>query len=142
MSLNWNVTKIANYKENFPDAGTPESPEWNATTMALVWAAIPCAWGWKITEDNYQEAFIRVHMYEHTMGAMRSKTGDDGKGEEALFTVEEIKNHIGLSVNVSDKTKTKFHGDLAKMIRNQAERELKRQEEQAAKSAVQSASQS
>jgi hypothetical protein len=23
MSLNWDVTKVANYKENFPDAGTP-----------------------------------------------------------------------------------------------------------------------
>jgi hypothetical protein len=130
MALQWDVTKVVNYEQNFPDEGTSDNPQWNSATMGLVWAAIPCAWGWSITEANYREVFTRLNMYERTMGAMRSKDRTD-----LLFTLEEVKNHIGMTVNVSPKSSTKFHGDLAKMIRHESERELARQQEAATKQA-------
>lgn len=128
MSLNWDVTKVENYSENFPDVVNGEDRQWNPTTMALVWAAIPCAWGWAITEANYREIFVRLHMYEHTRGAMRSQTGPDGKAEEVFFTLKEVQGHIGMSVNVSEESKTKFGSKLVKMIRQDAETELRNQE--------------
>lgn len=137
MSLNWNVTKVANYQENFPDAGTPENHQWNPVTIALVWLAIPCAWGWELTEQNYQEAFTRISMYEHAMGAMRSKTGDDGKGEEIFTTLAEVQGHIGMTVNVSPESKAKFATKLAGMLRNAAVARMKEEEKAAAEYRVQ-----
>jgi hypothetical protein len=133
MALEWNVTKVANYTESFPDAGTKDDPQWNATTLALVWLAIPCAWGWGITEENYREVFTRISMYETVRGAFRSKEGADGKAEEVFMTLAEVKGHIGMTVNVSAKTKQRFHADLARMIRQDAEGELKRQEKEIVK---------
>jgi len=56
------------------------------------------------------------------------KSGFSKDRTDLLFTLEEVKNHIGLTVNVSPKSKTKFHADLAKMIRHESEREIERQE--------------
>lgn len=132
MAIEWDVTNIKNYSDNFPDVVRGEEREWNPATVALVWVSIPCAWGWKLTEENYEEAFTRIHMYEHTRGAMRHKTGTDGKPEEIFFTLDEIKKHIGFSVNVSPITKGQFDKKLAGMQRDDASRELRQQAKAAA----------
>ena len=132
MAVEWNVTNIKDYEANFPDVVRGEEREWNPVTVSLVWVSIPCAWGWKLTEENYEEAFMRIHMYEHTRGAMRSKAGADGKAEEVFFTLDEVKKHIGFSVNVSPITKAQFDKKLAGMQREDARRELQRQAKAAA----------
>lgn len=146
MSLNYNLTKIANADtlcwETY--TGTPEEmaalaarctfmgPDWSwtddskasvtrmsVTTHCLIWASIHVGLS-GITEKNWQEFFERLSTVEQTLGAFRK--GSEGP---VFFTPEDVKAHIGLSLNVADESKTKFNAKIARWHRENARKLLR-----------------
>jgi hypothetical protein len=65
----------------------------------------------EITEKNYLEFYTRLSIYERVMGNFLY----NGNGETRTpryFTIQDIKQHIGLQTNASPLTKTQFTKDL------------------------------
>jgi hypothetical protein len=107
MSLDWSVRDVANHKEIM------DGPEWVATEM-LIFVTIPIGVN-RITEDNAEEVFRRVAIWEEVAGAMRFR-GD----EKVMFTPEEINRRIGLSTNASTRTKADFRKLCWKQLEERA----------------------
>lgn len=124
MALTWDVTKIEEYKQKFPDAGTEENPQWNAVTMAIVWHGLLCGFQ-TITQTNYIEVFARIKAYEDAFGPSLSNHSED-KREPRPITITDIKGHIGLSTNNSIKTLNAFKKFLGENLYNEALREAKK----------------
>lgn len=120
MALNWNVTKIANYDVNFPEE---KNGDWNSTTFALAFALMAVGIP-RISEDNVDEVFIRVNLFENATHAMRS-TGDG----PIYFTYKEVFQHIGFSTNVSTMTFSQFSKQLVRMLRRDAEERTEEERE-------------
>lgn len=102
MSLNWDLTKIKNYKELCWEKNEDDASILNPVTESLIWLTMGIGIG-NITEDNASEVYCRVAMYEKLFGTMLSYWKDSKKVSVAI-TPEDIYNHIGLSTNVSKET--------------------------------------
>lgn len=105
MSLNWNLTGIKDYEEVCFYTATEDDPRNGVTkgdrllkpeTNSLIWLTLITGVGWGITEQNIQEFVWRVKFYERLEGAMLHL---DGK--PMPYTEEQIRQHVGLSTNVS-----------------------------------------
>jgi len=62
----------------------------------------------EINERNYERVFSRINYVEKMNGAYHSAKDFDGKVEPLYFTLDDIKNHIGLKTNGERLTKTQF----------------------------------
>jgi len=69
-----------------------------------------------ITAKNAKEVFLRHRMLAVVGGAPLR----DGEGNEIFITREDVKAHIGLTINVAEISKAKFHGNLIRTIRQLA----------------------
>lgn len=78
----------------------------------------------EITEDNADEVFVRLRMAEAFTGAPFWGPSEDGGREEISWTHEMVTRRIGLRTNASEMSKAKFNGRLAKLLRQEAEREV------------------
>jgi hypothetical protein len=128
MSLNWSVTNIPSYAENFPDLVTPDGNQWNAVTHALLMAMMIVG---PLEEKNYEEFAERLDIYQYYIGALLSKAGTDGKGEEVFITRQQIKQHIGITVNVSPITKSAFEKNIIRIMREDIRRRVRWEHKQA-----------
>jgi len=154
MSLDFNFSKIQNWKEvtrkkiaddvsqeqikleilNGASYYYDEDEEGNKTyvsymnpvTNALIWGCMMIEMG-RITEKNYAEFWLRLSMDDGVSGSGRIY---EGKGGYRSVTLEEVRQHIGLSTNVSTGTKTQFYNKLLKRAQREAEK-LDRKEEAA-----------
>lgn len=117
MALTWDVTKVADYKELWPDKvvneGTPnERRKWNSTTEAIVFGLLFIGIR-EITAKNCKEVFCRLAIHEQVSGALRI---DNASGENHYFTPQEVQGHIGMTSNVSGMSlatfKTKVYNEL------------------------------
>jgi hypothetical protein len=142
MSLNYNFTKIVNADtlcwETY--TGTTEElealvrrvtfmgPDWSwasvtrmsVTTHCMIWASIHVGLS-GITEKNWQEFYTRLSTVERTLGAFRS----DEARTPVFFTPEDVRAHIGLSMNVGDESKAKFNAKIARWHRENARKALR-----------------
>lgn len=85
----------------------------NPVTNGLIWAQLAIECGGEITEKNYVEVFERLYIWERVVHALRY----DGQGNDLFFTLEDVKNHIGLSTNVFPKiSDTKFMQKLRQAV--------------------------
>lgn len=134
MSLNWDLSKVENHGtkcwETF--TGTTEEmqkrvdivtfmgPYWNwaddskssvrrmnLTTQTLIWASMSVGLG-EITLKNHEEWYRRINMLETSDGAYRLAQQPSGEKTGVMVTPEEVQEHIGLKVNVTDMTKAKW----------------------------------
>ena len=101
MSLDYELGKIANYKE-VCYTGEPGQRKMSPVTHALIFITMSVDIG-RITEKNYLEFYSRAKFVAALFGCTlyRDRTESD-------FTVEEIRAHIGLHTNVADKTRAYF----------------------------------
>ena len=133
MSLNWDLSKVVDHGTKCWDTytGTQEEmeklvnivtfvgPDWgwadpskssikrmNLTTQTLIWASMSVGLS-EITLKNHEEWFRRVNMLETSDGAYRLAQHSGWK-TGVMVTPEEVQEHIGLRVNVTDMTKTKW----------------------------------
>lgn len=108
MCLNWDVTNVAEYETAcFYIAGSDDvhgqfvkgDRLLQNRTKTLILLTMSIGMG-EITEDNHREFFTRVALYERLFGASRSRF--NGKARVRVhFTLAEIREHIGLTTNVS-----------------------------------------
>jgi IS5 family transposase len=133
MSLSWNIEKIKDYETVCRDA----EGHIKHRTEALIFATMSVGMG-RITEDNAAEFYARLHVIEGATGSMcygpdpvpalvEKIAGDTSldlsdtieralreagvggrKDRSAPFTADEIKAHIGLTVNVGYETREEW----------------------------------
>lgn len=96
MALNWNCEKVADYEALHTD-----NVEW-VKTQALAFALLGAGLG-RVTADNYKQVFERVSLWERLFGASVVSAGED-----AYFTLEDIKRRVGYSTNISDDSDDKW----------------------------------
>ena len=139
MALRWDVTKVENYEANFPSRMVIDEPipmkdqdgniveyvgerkereVWNGVTEALALAGMFHGIR-EITKDNVDEIYTRIRMFEisegHTILMKRS------------ITYDEIVKHIGMTVNVSDRSKSSFTWYISRILREIVGRALNKQ---------------
>lgn len=102
MSLNFDLTQIADLEKNYPSPVVDGETRWNPITHAMIWATISTDIGHIKTEDDAREAHRRW-----------VALGYDG------LTVEDFIGHVGLRTNVFNTGKRAF---AAKLRRIQAQR--------------------
>lgn len=109
MALNWDVTKIENYEEVTTVQDADGNDIWNPVTESLVWLAMFTDIGWEITEENAAEFYARIRVYEKLHGTMlKGRDEETGKVQSRPITPADVQSHIGLSVNVSGESRSKF----------------------------------
>lgn len=85
----------------------------NPVTVTLIWATLTVGLP-KITEKNFKEFWLRLRVSDILMGYPIQVLQEDGSTEGRHLTLEEVKQHIGLSTNGCTETHTKF---FSRMIR-------------------------
>lgn len=124
MSLNYDLTAVKDRDES--EMGV-------AVTDALIWATMGVGMD-AITEENKDEFFCRLHIYEQVFGSWISMRGDDGKAEPYNMKYEDVCKHIGLKTNASRLTDAAFKTKIWKELEGRAKGELKEAKAVASKS--------
>lgn len=97
MSLDFKFDKVADYKnvcwEADPMPGQPERKRVAVVTERLIWATMSIGMS-RITEDNYEEFFKRLALYETLIV---------GWGGRDRTTLADVRKHIGLTTNACYK---------------------------------------
>jgi hypothetical protein len=109
---------------------TPEqvTPIWNPITETIVWRMMATSLGWELTEANYIEFYARCKFLDKLDGTVLTRKVDPETGErpDGGLTIEEIRSHIGLSVNVSPEPASKWWARMAKLEREKYTREVEK----------------
>lgn len=148
MSLNWNLSKIDGYKDVCYErhVGSPEEmgemerrvtltgPDWaweddshtalvrlSPITHALIWHTMAIGMG-SITERNWQEFYRRVHCRERVAGSLLLSS----EGSPHHIKPQDVRRHIGLKTNVAEESAAAFNGSTMRILREQAEREVRK----------------
>lgn len=105
MSIQFDVSKVENYKEVTTD---PENPHnWNPVTYVIVHlmcsCGVPC-----ITKENLPMVVSRIQRYEERWGALLYGILPSGEKIQTPLTEEEITLHVGLSVNACNLSENEF----------------------------------
>lgn len=116
MSLNWNGTKVQGWKE-IPD---PERD-------AIIWLTMAVDIG-NITEKNWREFAYRLRIYQELFGAYWTVGG-----KPEFVTDAHVKRMVGLTTNVSDKTRTQWSKRMMEHAFRDAEKAVRYAEEKATK---------
>jgi hypothetical protein len=114
MSLNWNISNIKNYEEICFSVDDDGEKYLSGITEALIFHTMAIGMG-EITEQNVSEFYNRASLYAKFFGnPIRYYDEQTEKYETRRFTANEIKNHIGLSTNVSYESPTKWRNRIWK----------------------------
>jgi len=70
----------------------------------------------RITKDNYVDFWVRVNAWERVNGHAMFFMGDDDKPVGRYVTLQEVRDHVGLSTNARKLTDSKFHADILGVI--------------------------
>jgi len=120
MALNWSVENVKDYKNL-----CWSEDRLNPVTEALIWAGNSLGFN-IITERNYEEVYIRVHMWEHGVCSFLQKH-ENGESVDIPLTLKDIQQHIGLNTNWSTMTNAAFNKHLAAAMRRDATRVIEKQ---------------
>lgn len=112
MSLNWNLTAIKDYKalcwvEN-KDEGAEKTFKLNPVTEVIIFMTMAVDLG-DLTAKNLKEFYWRMKFLEK-FNNYKVLVGKDKRGYLHSYnpTFKQLEQHIGLKVNVSDKTRAQF----------------------------------
>lgn len=106
MTVNYHLDKIEKYQE-VCWIGEGENRRMHPITEALIWLGNGGGYS-GITEANAGEIFRRVSILAELWGPP-AMHGDDTPW---FITQEDVRKHIGMSMNWTAKTKTKFNADV------------------------------
>ena len=121
MALTYDLTKIEDWKENYPTHTNADGTEsMNGVTHMLIFCSMMTGIR-EITEKNAEEVFTRIRMSEVVHGGYL--TVKDGGYRN--FTLEDVTGHIGLQTNASDITKARFNTNINRQLREKIDREIK-----------------
>lgn len=105
MSLDWKLTGIADYEKlcwEYNDEG--ERTRLNPVTDAIIWYMMFTDIGWELTAKNADEFYKRIQFFN----ALNDSIITYGDGKPRTITLDEVKAHIGLHVNVAPLTRNKW----------------------------------
>jgi len=129
MALNFDLTKIDNYKDlcwretaEKDEDGKPLC-QLALTTDRIIWSTLSCDMG-HLKDDEACEEFYSRYLQASWAG-----------GWTPEFTLADVKAHKGLRVNVSKTSAAKWRGCVATMLRERAERTVRREVKEAAEQA-------
>ena len=114
MPLTWDVEAVEDWQDI-----TQNDNEW-AKTEAIIFTLIVTGTP-DITEENWEEVFIRINMWERASGTMML----DGDGNNLYMKPEWIRRRVGLKTNASTLTKREFKERVAKALRDRATGKLR-----------------
>lgn len=128
MSLDWDITRIKDYETLcwVPAPGplnrsqgvvtNDQSQMLNPVTHALIFATMSVGWG-EITEQNYQDWYLRYRMWELCVG---------GFNDGITISLRDVHKHVGLRTNVFPKvTDTVFNKRIAGRLRERVQAEMR-----------------
>ena len=121
MSLDWDLSKIENWKEK-----KESNPFLDGMIWATMYIGIP-----RITEQNVLKFYARMKLYDEYVGEIWSRTKDEtGKLQRNFPTFEQTKDWIGLKTNATTYTPTQFLNQIKRILSNRYDeivRHLKQQ---------------
>ena len=95
MSLDWNATRVANFKE-----GDDEWKE-NVANFCFTLMAIGVN---SVTEKNLGDVYTRIQILDGTYGPLRYRYDEEAKTKTPVYDFDFVKSMVGYSTNVSDET--------------------------------------
>jgi len=124
MSLDWSLSKIEDYEDLCWKATGEMSEEGkplyrlNPITESIIFACMPIDLG-DITEDNYHEFYQRYAIWCAV------------KGLTPYFTLNDVRDHIGLKCNVANMTLHSWMTKRLKWFMETAQLDVKRLQREA-----------
>ena len=106
----------------FYDNGDDDFTIMASATHALIFLTMSVGMG-AITEKNWTEFYARVRAEEKLHGARRTQKLVDGKWVDCPITAQDVKDHIGLSTNVSRMTEAQWRKSLLERFVRDAKRD-------------------
>ena len=114
MSLNFDFTAMIKRvgQERYDEITTdPNNPKkWHPVTDRLIWKSLAVDLG-EITEDNIEEWLFRLAFEQRMSDYADLEFGD---GTRIWITREDLENHIGMTTNVTTKTRLNWVKRYAK----------------------------
>lgn len=123
MSLNWDVSKIAN-KDSVCWVEVDGEKRLSGTTETLILISPAVGLG-NLTEDNWRKWYERVRALEAISGPFRTVRRNPNEIESIYFSIDEIRQHIGLTTNVADEFDAQFYKRLRLMNQDRAGLEIR-----------------
>lgn len=124
MALHFDLTGIADF-DNVCFEPDGKDRRMKPRSDSLIWASMFVGID-KITEKNYQEFYTRLSIHERLFGAMLRKASVPEEVNVAVThtdlpcTLEEVRQHIGLSTNAERMTDLQFGKRLMRRLRREA----------------------
>ena len=95
MSLNWNATKVANYKN--------DDEQWKENVANFCFTLMAVGVG-RVTEENLGDLYFRIQILHATYGPLRYHYDEDTKTKTEVYDFDFVKSMVGYSTNVSNET--------------------------------------
>lgn len=108
MALNWDISKCHDHESLQSD------DEWYLTE-AVIWMTMVVDLG-RITVTNAVEFATRVRIYERQFGPSVRKRDESGVMQPYEITLADIERRVGLSTNVTDKTRPQWLKRFATLV--------------------------
>lgn len=102
MSLNWNVSNVENHEAVCFYHDDNGDRRLSQSTHNLIFLTMVVGMN-EISESNYKEFYTRVALFERLRGAVRLKQTAAGHFVDDPYTLEDIRQHIGLHTNASNE---------------------------------------
>jgi len=119
MSLDWDISEVENNDEI-----TVEGAPW-VITETLIWLTMAVDMG-EITEENHEEFFTRVSIWETIHGPSMHKWNKETEEREPMpMTLEDVERRIGLNTNVSNRDREEWGERLAEILFDRADRKVR-----------------
>ena len=108
MPLHFDFTNIKDYENKCYG----KDGKINPLTDMLVWLTMSCDLG-EITDGNYKDFYARVDVMQKLCGAFLS----NADGTDFVISEEEVKDHIGLTTNVMNKSFDFFMSKVSTLMK-------------------------
>ena len=135
MALRWNIEKIENHEELCQTKIT--TPEGEARyqlaiiTACIIWNMMAIDIG-SITESTVEEVILRTMLRQKLEGALafQPPNTEDQERVPLYITPQDIRDHIGLSTNVSTEGRARWKNKIWKVLMIDAEQFRRQLEKQ------------
>lgn len=119
MSLDWDITEVKNHEEI-----TVEGAPW-VITETLIWLTMAVDMG-EITEENHEEFFKRVNIWETIHGPSMHKWNKETEEREPMpMTLEDVERRVGLNTNVITRDREEWGERIAEILFDRADRKVR-----------------
>ena len=95
MSLDWNATRVANFKEG--------DEEWKENVAYFCFTLMAIGVG-SVTEKNLGDIYTRIKILDALNGPLRYHYDEDTKTKKPVYDFDFVQSVVGYGTNVSNET--------------------------------------